>query len=68
MIAAAVGPVVLSELTKTCESAELVSKRVALRPLSAAALYLSHPKYKDTQGDTVLIDSAGGRCGNRRRT
>ena len=56
MIAAAVGPAILSEIEKTCESAELSSKRVALRPLSAAALYLSHPNYRATRGDTVLID------------
>tara|TARA_R110002049_G_scaffold72490_2_gene187172 strand:+ start:198092 stop:199819 length:1728 start_codon:yes stop_codon:yes gene_type:complete len=56
MIAAAVGPVVLSEIEKICESAELTGKRIALRPLSAAALYLSHPKYRGNRGDLVLID------------
>lgn len=55
MIAAAVGPSNLTELRETCESAALVTKRVSLRPLAAAALYLTKRK-SDSSGDTVLID------------
>lgn len=55
MIAAAVGPQSLTEIQKTCESVDLNTKRISLRPLAAAALYLVN---RDTKGsnDTVLID------------
>jgi len=56
MIAAAVGPATLKEIEKICAAAQLTSKRVALRPLSAAALYLNHAKHQSEPGDTVLID------------
>ena len=55
MIAAAVGPTNLTEIRETCEAAELVTKRIALRPLAAAALYLIHQK-SSSGSDTVLID------------
>ena len=54
MLAAAVGPVQLNEIEKTCQAASLTTKRVALRPLAAAALYLG--KQKSISGETVLID------------
>ena len=55
MIAAAVGPQSLAEIQKTCESVSLNTKRISLRPLAAAALYLVN---RDATGsnDTVLID------------
>lgn len=53
MIAAAVGPQDLSDIRETCESADLQIKRISLRPLAAAALYLNHSR---GTGDTVLID------------
>lgn len=53
MIAAAVGPTDLSDISKTCESADLEIKRISLRPLAAAALYLNQ---HHSGGDTVLID------------
>lgn len=53
MIAAAVGPVQLDEVTETCQASELSPKRIALRPLAAAALYLSSNK---TPGNVVMID------------
>ena len=54
MIAAAVGPTNLTEIRETCEAAKLTTKRISLRPLAAAALYLiNHPA---ANHDTVLID------------
>ncbi len=55
MIAAAVGPENLTKIRETCESADLTIKRIALRPLAAAALYLT-TKSQGEAGDTVLID------------
>ncbi len=55
MIAAAVGPDSLAEIRETCESADLTIKRIGLRPLAAAALYLTQ-KDQGLDGDTVLID------------
>ncbi len=55
MIAAAVGPAKLTEIRETCEAAHLVTKRISLRPLAAAALYLIHPSSKGV-GDLVLVD------------
>ncbi len=55
MIAAAVGPANLTEIRETCEAAELLTKRISLRPLAAAALYLIK-RQSDARGDTVLID------------
>lgn len=55
LIAAAVGPDKLNEIRKTGAAVDLNVKRVSLRPLSAAALYLIH--HASTAGnDTVLID------------
>ncbi len=56
MIAAAVGPAKLSEIHEICEASDLQTKRIALRPLAAAALYLSNNKHPATLGETVLID------------
>lgn len=55
MIAAAVTPASLKEIHALGEQADVPIERVALRPLSAAALYLTHHSSKTTQ-DTVLID------------
>ena len=55
MIAAAVGPQNLSEIQKTCEGVELNTKRISLRPLAAAALYLIN-RSKTVTSDTVLVD------------
>ncbi len=55
MIAAAVGPSGLSEIRETCEAADLEIKRIALRPLAAAALFLMRNR-STGPGDTVLID------------
>ena len=55
IIAAAVGPSSLASIQETCEAAELPVKRIALRPLAAAALYLISRPPKGN-GDTVLID------------
>ncbi|NND98931.1 MAG: hypothetical protein HKN47_16565 [Pirellulaceae bacterium] len=54
MLAAAVGPTKLKEIQDTCHSAELSTKRIALRPLAAASLFLA--KQKSIEGLTVLID------------
>lgn len=54
VIAAAIGPPMLKEIHETCESSELVTKRISLRPLAAAALYQIH--HKHSTGDIVLID------------
>jgi hypothetical protein len=55
MIAAAIDPNNLTEICQTCESAELTTKRIGLRPLAAAALYLTRENH-EISGDTVLID------------
>jgi Tfp pilus assembly PilM family ATPase len=55
LIAAAVGPASLTEIRETCEAAELLNKRISLRPLAASALYLIK-RQSDARGDTVLID------------
>lgn len=55
LIAAAVGPESLNEVRETCAAADLSMKRVSLRPLSAAALYLINHDSSSTN-DTVLID------------
>lgn len=54
MLAAAVGPSKLKEIQRTCESAELIAKRIALRPLAASALYFA--TNKKSNGQTVLVD------------
>lgn len=56
LIAAAVGPAKLSEIHEICEASDLHVKRIALRPLAAAALYLANKKQRTTVGETVLID------------
>ena len=55
MIAAAIGPKELNEVRKICKSASLEPKRVALRPLSAASLYLTQKK-SDAGANVVLVD------------
>lgn len=54
MLAAAVGPSKLKEIQRTCESADLIAKRIALRPLAASALYFATDK--KAGGQSVLID------------
>ncbi|TWU41900.1 type IV pilus biogenesis protein PilM [Novipirellula artificiosorum] len=55
-IAAAVAPDKLAEIKEVCSDAELQVKRIALRPLAAAALFLSRAKRNVGEGDTVLVD------------
>ena len=55
MIAAAIGPTKLSEIRKCCESAGLQAHRIALRPLSTAALYLTRSGM-DPKANVVLVD------------
>ena len=55
IIAAAVGPSGLAEIHETCAAAALEMKRIALRPLAAAALFLTRRR-EVGQGDIVLID------------
>lgn len=54
MIAAAIPQAKLDDVTKSCEDSGLALRRLALRPLTAAALYLA--KHPGEQGETVLID------------
>ena len=59
MLAAAVGPGNLKEIQHICQVADLVTKRIALRPLAAASLYLASPavaKKESDSSETVLID------------
>ncbi|MAI73877.1 MAG: hypothetical protein CMM01_23670 [Rhodopirellula sp.] len=55
MIAAALGAEELSGLRRICESGNLVAKRISIRPLSAAALYLLKQE-RSSANDIVLID------------
>jgi Tfp pilus assembly PilM family ATPase len=55
MIAAALGSEELNRLRGVCESGSLVAKRICIRPLSAAALYLLKQE-RASANDTVLID------------
>ena len=55
MIAAALGAEELKRLRGVCESGNLVAKRISIRPLSAAALYLLKQE-RSSANDTVLID------------
>lgn len=55
-IAAAVAPAKLAEVKEICSDASLMVKRITLRPLSAAAFYLTRPKLSLGSGDVVLID------------
>ncbi len=55
MIAAALGAEELQRLRGVCESGSLVAKRISIRPLSAAALYLLKQE-RSSANDTVLID------------
>lgn len=57
VIAAAIAPSKFDFIRKPCESAHLHLKRIALRPLSAAALYLT--RHEHEEGETVLIDLLG---------
>ncbi|QDT09351.1 type IV pilus biogenesis protein PilM [Planctomycetes bacterium K23_9] len=54
MLAAAVGPGSLKEIQHICQVADLTTKRIALRPLAAASLYLANNK--TIKGETVLVD------------
>ncbi|MGB7347050.1 MAG: hypothetical protein WBD20_22690 [Pirellulaceae bacterium] len=54
MLAAAVGPNSLKEIQHICQVADLNTKRIALRPLAAASLYLA--THKNISGETVLVD------------
>ncbi len=49
------GPQNLTQIRETCEAAQLLTKRISLRPLAASALYLINRK-SDASGDIVLID------------
>jgi hypothetical protein len=55
IIAAAVGPSGLAEIHENCAAADLEIKRIGLRPLAAAALFLTRQPDAGS-GDTVLID------------
>jgi len=55
MIAAALGEQELAGIRSICESGSLVPKRISIRPLSAAALYLLKQE-RSSGNDTVLID------------
>ena len=55
IIAAALGEQELHQLRDLCESNSLVSKRISIRPLAAAALYLVNQE-RSSGNDTVLID------------
>jgi len=55
MIAAALGGQELDGLRGICESGSLVAKRISIRPLAAAALYLLKQE-RSSANDTVLID------------
>ncbi len=55
MIAAALGEQELARIRGICESGSLVAKRISIRPLSAAALYLLK-RERSSGNDTVLID------------
>ncbi len=54
MLAAAVGPSSLKEIQHLCQVADVPAKRIALRPLAAASLYLAN--HKKVSGETVLVD------------
>ena len=53
LIAAAVAPTELDQVRELCNTSELITKRVALRPLTAASLYLSGKQAKPI---CVMID------------
>jgi len=55
MIAAALGAEELKGLHGVCESSSLVAKRISIRPLAAAALYLLKQQ-RSSANDMVLID------------
>ena len=55
MIAAALEPQELDSLKGICEAVNLVTKRISLRPLAAAALYLLN-QGRSGSNDIVLID------------
>ncbi|MDB4749351.1 hypothetical protein OAF83_00450 [Rubripirellula sp.] len=55
MIAAALGGQELDGIRGICESGSLVAKRISIRPLAAAALYLLKQE-RSSANDTVLID------------
>ncbi len=55
LVAAAVTPQKLKQVIETCSDADLVAKRIALRPLAAAALFLTDSRQTHSD-DIVLID------------
>ncbi len=56
LIAAAIAPAKLDSVRQVCAAANLPLKRIALRPLGAAALYLGGDKMQANDGEVVLID------------
>ncbi len=60
MIAAAIAPAKLESIRQICSDVNLAVSRITLRPLDAAALYLTRAKDVSAQGDTVLIDLLAG--------
>ena len=58
LIAAAIGPKDLSQVHKLCKAAVVEPKRIALRPVSAAALYLIQQK-SNSNSNVLLIDLLG---------
>ena len=60
MIAAAIAPAKLESIRQICSEVNLAVSRMTLRPLDAAALYLTRAKDVSAQGDTVLIDLLAG--------
>ncbi|TWU27006.1 Competence protein A [Novipirellula galeiformis] len=55
-IVAAVAPPKLEEVKEVCAAASLPVNRITLRPLSAAAFFLTRSNALATEGDVVLID------------
>ncbi len=60
MIAAAIAPAKLDSVRQVCNASHLQLRRIALRPLAAAALFVLRDKDAGTDGETVLIDLLAG--------
>ncbi|KAA1259421.1 hypothetical protein LF1_19530 [Rubripirellula obstinata] len=58
LIAAAMGPKDLAQVQKVCKAAVVEPKRIALRPISAATLYLTQRK-TNPDANVVLVDLLG---------
>ena len=58
LIAAAISPKDLAQVQNLCKTAVIEPKRIALRPISAAALYLIQRK-SDSDSNVLLIDLLG---------